>query len=159
MTTDLEQRYRRMAERGKYQGLYQYLCGMKAQEWQATFAEVESIIGFELPPSARDHRAWWANQSPALGHSYAAAWRAGRMGHLRGRYECGDACIQAKAPGGSHSVQYRRSAARFGHRMAGGVEVKPGRPLRRQDLASHSVRRHQYSCKRPHIYSTGPSHS
>ena len=76
MTTDLEQRYRRMAERGKYQGLYQYLCGMKAQEWQTTFAEVESIIGFGLPPSARDHRAWWANQSPALGHSYAAAWRA-----------------------------------------------------------------------------------
>ncbi len=76
MTTDLEQRYRRMAERGKYQGLYQHLRGMKGQEWQTTFTEVESIIGFELPPSARDHRAWWANQSPALGHSYAAAWRA-----------------------------------------------------------------------------------
>lgn len=76
MTTDLEQRYRRMAERGKYQGLYRHLCDMKTQEWRTTFAEVESIIGFELPPSARDHRAWWANQSPALGHSYAAAWRA-----------------------------------------------------------------------------------
>ena len=65
-----------MAERRKYRRLYKHLCAMKREEWATTFAEVEDIIGFDLPASARDHRAWWANQSPALGHSYAAACRA-----------------------------------------------------------------------------------
>ncbi len=76
MALDQEQRYRRMAERGKYQRLYRHLCAMNKQEWPTTFSEVEAIIGFDLPASAREHRAWWANQSPALGHSYSAAWRA-----------------------------------------------------------------------------------
>ena len=31
--------------------------------WRTSFGEIESIIGFELPPSARLHRPWWANQS------------------------------------------------------------------------------------------------
>ena len=61
MALDQEQRYRRMAERGKYQRLYRHLCAMNKQEWPTTFSEIEAIIGFDLPPSARDHRAWWAN--------------------------------------------------------------------------------------------------
>jgi hypothetical protein len=26
-----------------------------------SFAEIEALLGFALPPSARDHRAWWSN--------------------------------------------------------------------------------------------------
>ena len=33
-------------------------------------------MGFELPPSARLHRPWWANQSGGNGHSQALAWTA-----------------------------------------------------------------------------------
>ena len=39
-----------------------------------TFAKIESILGATLPPSARQHRAWWANPSSPTDHPYAQAW-------------------------------------------------------------------------------------
>lgn len=63
-----------MAARGKYRRLYTHLCGLTAQEWRTSFGEIESIVGFDLPPSARLHRPWWANQSSGNGHSQALAW-------------------------------------------------------------------------------------
>ena len=74
MAIDRDQKYREMAVRGKYQRLYTYLCGLQAQEWRTTFGEIESVIGFELPASARLHRPWWANQGNGHGHSQALAW-------------------------------------------------------------------------------------
>ena len=74
MSINRDQKYREMAIRGKYQRLYRRLCGLEAQEWRTSFNEIESIIGFELPPSARLHRPWWANQSSGAGHSQALAW-------------------------------------------------------------------------------------
>ncbi len=63
-----------MAVRGKYQRLYTHLCALKTQEWRTSFREIEAIIGFELPASARLHRPWWANQSRGNGHSQSLAW-------------------------------------------------------------------------------------
>ena len=63
-----------MASRGKYHQLYRHLCNLPSLEWRTTFREIESIIGFELPASARLHRPWWANQSGSNGHSQALAW-------------------------------------------------------------------------------------
>ena len=74
MAIDRDQKYREMAVRGKYQRLYTHLCSLPAQEWRTTFGEIESIIGFELPASARLHRPWWSNQSSGNGHSQALAW-------------------------------------------------------------------------------------
>ena len=74
MVIDWDQRYREMAIRGKYQRLYTHLCGLPAQEWKTSFGEIESIIGFELPMSARLHLPWWANQGSGDGHSQALAW-------------------------------------------------------------------------------------
>ena len=76
MSMDRGQQYRQMAARGKYQRLYTHLCGLATREWRATFSEIESIIGFGLPASARLHRPWWSNQSGANGHSQAVAWGA-----------------------------------------------------------------------------------
>lgn len=76
MATEREQLYRKMAARGKYQRLYTHLGGLTEQEWRTTFREIESIIGFPLPPSARLHRPWWSNQSRGNGHSQALAWGA-----------------------------------------------------------------------------------
>ena len=56
MAMDRDRKYREMAVRGKYQRLYTHLCGLTAREWQTSFGEIESIIGFELPASARLHR-------------------------------------------------------------------------------------------------------
>ena len=74
MAMDRDQKYREMAVRGKYQRLYTHLCRLGTQEWSTSFGEIESIIGFELPASARLHRPWWANQSSGGGHSQALAW-------------------------------------------------------------------------------------
>jgi CBS domain-containing protein len=39
---------------------------------QLTFDEIEELIGGSLPPSARNHRAWWANDS--VGHPHSQMW-------------------------------------------------------------------------------------
>ena len=61
------------AGRGKYAALYRHLCGLAGRQWQASFADIEAILGFELPDSARLHRPWWRAGS---GHSHAFAWQA-----------------------------------------------------------------------------------
>ena len=71
---DRNRKYREMAARGKYKRLYTHLCALPNQEWRTSFSEVESVIGFDLPASARLHRPWWANQSGGNGHSQALAW-------------------------------------------------------------------------------------
>ena len=76
MAMDRERTYRRMANRGKYQRLYTHLYGMEAHEWRTSFSEIESVMGFELPASARLHRPWWSNQAGSNGHSQALAWSA-----------------------------------------------------------------------------------
>ncbi len=72
--TDAEQKNRETASWSMYQGLYRHLCGLGVDEWRTSFGEIESILGFELPASARLHRPWWANQSDGNGHSQALAW-------------------------------------------------------------------------------------
>ena len=76
MAIDRSSKYREMANRGKYQRLYTHLCSFTAREWRTTFSDIESVIGFELPASARLHRPWWSNQAGGNGHSQALAWTA-----------------------------------------------------------------------------------
>ena len=76
MPFDRIRKYREMANRGKYQRLYMHLCSLTAREWRTTFSDIESVIGFELPASARLHRPWWSNQEGGNGHSQALAWTA-----------------------------------------------------------------------------------
>ena len=76
MAIDRERKYRAMANRGKYQRLYTHLCGLTTDEWRTSFGEIESVIGFPLPTSARLHRPWWSNQTGGNGHSQALAWSA-----------------------------------------------------------------------------------
>lgn len=61
-------------ERGKYAPLYRHLLRFRGDEWRVTFNELEQVLGFELPSSARIHRPWWANQGERGGHSHALAW-------------------------------------------------------------------------------------
>ncbi len=57
----------------KYRKLYAHLLSLSSQEWETTFADVEAIIGDKLPPAARTHRAWWAND---VSHTHGKAWLA-----------------------------------------------------------------------------------
>ena len=74
MVTDRARKHRQMAARGRYQRLYSHLCSLPEQEWKVSFTDIEAVLGFELPDSARLHRPWWSNQID--GHSQATAWMA-----------------------------------------------------------------------------------
>lgn len=57
----------------KYEPLKRYFEGrFDAVTIRLSFAEIDKILGFRLPRSARDHQAWWSNTR--IGHSHAAAW-------------------------------------------------------------------------------------
>jgi hypothetical protein len=46
---------------GKYDPLSEFLRGQRTNRVELTFADIERIVGFRLPRSSRDHRAWWSN--------------------------------------------------------------------------------------------------
>lgn len=56
----------------KYQPIAEELRHHSSFEWQVSFDGIERILGFKLPSSAREHRAWWAN-NPA-NHPHSRAW-------------------------------------------------------------------------------------
>ena len=64
------------AARGKYSPLYRHLAALADSHWRVSFGELEAILGFELPDSARLYRPWWSNQKRGAGHSHALAWQA-----------------------------------------------------------------------------------
>src|SRR5512142_3497768 len=57
----------------KYEPLQRYLAQQPGREAPMTFKEIEVILGFKLPASARAHRPWWSNNVGT--HVNAAAWR------------------------------------------------------------------------------------
>jgi hypothetical protein len=56
---------------GKYEPLRDYLAGRPSNEESMTFGQVERLVG-PLPDSAREHRAWWGNDSY---RSQSIAWQ------------------------------------------------------------------------------------
>jgi hypothetical protein len=59
---------------GKYEPLAAHLNEEPRNVWVASFSEIEAVLGFSLPPSARNHREWWGNQRGG-GHSQAKGWQ------------------------------------------------------------------------------------
>lgn len=57
----------------KYLKLTLYLAQVDASTWKPSFEEVEDVLGFRLPPSARQYPAWWANQGRAQSSSWQTA--------------------------------------------------------------------------------------
>ena len=45
----------------KYEPLTGHLSSLEKENVPMTFAEIEKVIGNELPPSAFKHRPWWSN--------------------------------------------------------------------------------------------------
>ena len=70
------ERLRRAVERGKYAPLYRRLRARSGRRWRVSFDELEALLGFALPESARLHRPWWSNQRNGGGHGHALAWQA-----------------------------------------------------------------------------------
>ena len=75
MSTNEESFSRDAVVRGKYARLYENFRQLGGMPWHASFGDVEDVLGFSLPLSARDHRPWWSNQRDGS-HSHARAWLA-----------------------------------------------------------------------------------
>ncbi len=63
---------------GKYDPLRRYMSALMQPEWTAGFDELGEILGKPLPPSASEHRTWWANHGGQMVHQQAwldAGWR------------------------------------------------------------------------------------
>ena len=56
----------------KYRPLQHLLRDCEQPRLTLSFHRIEQIIGVGLPPSARKHQAWWANNRH--GHSHCRAW-------------------------------------------------------------------------------------
>ena len=62
----------------KYDPLREHLLSLPSDVWRASFSDVEAVLGFILPDSARKFAAWWANQHPPLSQTSGwsgAGWR------------------------------------------------------------------------------------
>ncbi len=62
-----------LSSNSRYAPLHKHLADLKADlnEYEMSFEEISTVMGADLPKSARDHRAWWANTES---HSQALAW-------------------------------------------------------------------------------------
>lgn len=62
------------ASGGKYGRLQSYLSTVDRSESsiRLKFSNIESLLGSSLPPTAFEHRSWWANDS--VGHVQSKAW-------------------------------------------------------------------------------------
>lgn len=111
----------------KYDRLRDYLRSQPTDAWEATFAEVEGVLCFALPPSARIHQAWWANQDSGAqaGAWRDAGWRVDKVDLERGR------------------VRFARHSARPGSRrarVAPAPSPEPGSPEEMRTAVAWSVR-------------------
>lgn len=66
----------------KYDPLRRYLENSSAEEMPMSFVDVERVLGFPLPDSARRHAAWWSNNTGThvgVGAWRNAGWKASRV--------------------------------------------------------------------------------
>jgi hypothetical protein len=57
----------------KYAPLTRHLKAFRTGHVAMAFGEVEAVLGFDLPKSARRHRPWWSNEAGGS-HAQARAW-------------------------------------------------------------------------------------
>jgi hypothetical protein len=63
---------------GKYRGLWEWLTRESRPEVNATFSQLEDVLGFSLPRSCRDHQPhWYGYEGSAVARAIIdAGWRA-----------------------------------------------------------------------------------
>ena len=66
-------------ELSKYEPLQKHLAGLDSGRWCASLPDIEKVLGFALPRSARQHPAWWSNSGQDGRHASSwlhVGWRA-----------------------------------------------------------------------------------
>lgn len=62
----------------KYDALAEWLIASGTSEVRSTFEQIEEVLGFAMPPSARNHPAWWSGSVVARSIG-SAGWRAAQV--------------------------------------------------------------------------------
>lgn len=65
----------------KYEPLTSHLSRQTADEWRASFADLELVLGFPLPKLAHTSGTWWANEA-LKPHNLSwldAGWKVGEV--------------------------------------------------------------------------------
>lgn len=96
----------------KYDRLGDHLRSLTSNTWTASFADLERMLGFPLPFSARNHQAWWGNNraSPQACSWLDAGWKVGNLRQL------------------AETVVFERASA--------GAAPRHGLPIRQLDAAA-----------------------
>ena len=117
------------AERGAYRALHGYLKdGPEGGMWRASFAEIERVLGFPLPPPARARPAWWANdgESDQSQAWIGAGWQVDGADVESERVALSRWVTLPKHPNGL--VDYLRNAPPLD------IDLPEGMSLRREDM-------------------------
>lgn len=59
-----------------YDPLYHWLRSLKNRRIVCSFEDIENVLGRQLPPSAKSHSEWWANESGKARHAQCRSWLA-----------------------------------------------------------------------------------
>jgi hypothetical protein len=97
----------------KYDPLRHFLEARVSSETPMTFAEIEKVLGFHLPDSARKFPAWWSNNTGT--HVGVSAWRD--AGFRTARVDIGSEQVTfVREAGGARAARaVRETAAPFAH--------------------------------------------
>jgi len=108
----------------KYHNLTLYLASLDGSAWEATFDEIEEVLGFPLPASARQYQAWWSNQMRAQSMGWQlAGWRTANVDLSNERVTFVDAGGEEEEKLHPHSPGLTISEAKIG--LANSFGVKP----------------------------------
>ena len=143
MATDRERLLKKAAARGKYGPLYRHLLSLAPKkEWRAGFGDIERVLGFRLPDSARLHRPWWANSRKGSGHSHALAWQAAGWRTARVDLEAETLLfIREPEPAAeAGSLHYEQGEDSMNELTAGLREALPAAGLHRRPAAGSKAR-------------------
>lgn len=97
----------------KYDPLFAFLKAHPGSYWRPSMTEIEKVLGFPLPDSAKRHAAWWANQRRAV---QANAW-------LDAGWETSDV-----TPGGRVTFKRVNSGVVIARSPSGMTRAEPSRP-------------------------------
>jgi len=110
----------------KYDPLKHFLAARPDGETPMTFAEIEKVLGFHLPASARKFPAWWSNNTGT--HVGVSAWRDVGFRTARVDIAAGRVTFVREADEVRGVGAVREGAAPFVHRVSEGA-AGPGKPI------------------------------
>jgi hypothetical protein len=99
----------------KYEPLARFLAG-GSSAIALTFEEIERILGFRLPPSARKYPAWWSNHESS--HVQTRAWLT--AGFQTGQVDIGGEKVVFSPAAGGFGEEKQ---ARFAGAASAGIAV------------------------------------